>query len=74
MLIRVGFDIQFEVPSPVAMIALFHVHHTRSQTCENPMSRGSRRRCRSKNMKIRLEIFAPASWHRPESFSYTIRH
>jgi hypothetical protein len=26
MLIRLGFDIQFEVPSPVAMIALFHVH------------------------------------------------
>jgi len=29
MLIRLGFDIQFEIPSPVAMIALFHVHQTR---------------------------------------------
>jgi transglutaminase-like putative cysteine protease len=29
MLIRLGFDIQFEIPSPVAMIALYHVHHSR---------------------------------------------
>src|SRR5580658_7141533 len=29
MLIRLGFDIQFEVPSPVAMVALYHVHPTR---------------------------------------------
>jgi transglutaminase-like putative cysteine protease len=36
MLIRVGFDIQFEVPSPVAMIALFHVHQTRSQDLREP--------------------------------------
>ena len=36
MLIRVGFDIQFEIPSPVAMIALFHVHQTRSQDLREP--------------------------------------
>jgi hypothetical protein len=29
MLIRLGFDIQFDIPSPVAMIALYHVHHSR---------------------------------------------
>jgi transglutaminase-like putative cysteine protease len=29
MLIRLGFDIQFDIPSPVAMIAMFHVHHSR---------------------------------------------
>ena len=29
LLIRLGFDIQFELPVPVAMIALFHVHPTR---------------------------------------------
>ena len=32
MLIRLGFDIQFEIPSPVAMVALFHVHQTRCCT------------------------------------------
>ncbi|MGB6429238.1 MAG: transglutaminase family protein [Candidatus Acidiferrales bacterium] len=29
MLIRLGFDIQFEIPAPVAMIALYHVHPSR---------------------------------------------
>jgi transglutaminase-like putative cysteine protease len=36
MLIRLGFDIQFEVPSPVAMVALFHVHQMRSQDLREP--------------------------------------
>jgi transglutaminase-like putative cysteine protease len=29
VLIRLGFDIQFEIPTPVAMIALYHVHPSR---------------------------------------------
>ncbi len=29
MLIRLGFDIQFEIPTPVPMVALFHVHNSR---------------------------------------------
>ena len=29
MLIRLGFDIRFEIPAPVAMIALYHVHPSR---------------------------------------------
>jgi transglutaminase-like putative cysteine protease len=29
VLIRLGFDIQFDVPAPVAMVALLHVHPTR---------------------------------------------
>ena len=61
MLIRLGFDIQFEVPSPVAMVALFHVHPTRWRTCENPMNRGSPRLCVSMNIRIRLGMCAPAS-------------
>ena len=36
MLIRLGFDIQFEIPSPVAMIALFHVHQTRRADLREP--------------------------------------
>jgi transglutaminase-like putative cysteine protease len=36
MLIRVGFDIQFEIPSPVAMIALFHVHPSRQADLLEP--------------------------------------
>jgi transglutaminase-like putative cysteine protease len=36
MLIRLGFDIQFEIPSPVAMIALFHVHRTRAADLREP--------------------------------------
>ena len=36
MLIRLGFDIQFEIPSPVAMIALFHVHPTRRADLREP--------------------------------------
>ena len=36
MLIRLGFDIQFDIPSPVAMIALFHVHRTRAADLREP--------------------------------------
>jgi len=36
MLIRLGFDIQFEVPSPVAMIALYHVHPSRRADFREP--------------------------------------
>src|ERR1700729_2940179 len=36
MLIRVGFDIQFEMPSPAAMIALFHVHDSRRADLREP--------------------------------------
>jgi len=36
MLIRLGFDIQFEIPSPVAMVALFHVHSTRRADLREP--------------------------------------
>jgi transglutaminase-like putative cysteine protease len=36
MLIRLGFDIQFEVPSPVAMVALYHVHRTRCRDLREP--------------------------------------
>src|SRR6202050_5409054 len=36
MLIRLGFDIQFEIPSPVAMIALYHVHHSRHADLREP--------------------------------------
>jgi transglutaminase-like putative cysteine protease len=36
MLIRLGFDIQFDVPAPVAMVALFHVHPTRFADLREP--------------------------------------
>lgn len=36
MLIRLGFDIQFEIPSPVAMVALFHVHQSRRADLREP--------------------------------------
>jgi len=36
VLIRIGFDIQFELPVPVAMIALFHVHPTRCADLREP--------------------------------------
>jgi transglutaminase-like putative cysteine protease len=36
MLIRLGFDIQFEIPSPVAMIALYHVHRSRQADLREP--------------------------------------
>ena len=36
MLIRLGFDIQFEIPSPVAMIALYHVHPSRRADLREP--------------------------------------
>jgi len=29
MMPRLGYDIQFEIPSPVAMLALLHVHPSR---------------------------------------------
>src|ERR1700688_3200152 len=29
MLIRLGFEIQFEIPTPVPMVAMFHVHNSR---------------------------------------------
>ncbi len=36
LLIRLGFDIQFELPAPVAMIALFHVHPSRRADLREP--------------------------------------
>src|SRR3984893_1150905 len=36
MLIRLGFDIQFEIPSPVPIIAVYHVHHSRRPDLREP--------------------------------------
>ena len=36
MLIRLGFDIQFDIPTPVAMIALYHVHPSRRADLREP--------------------------------------
>ncbi len=36
MLIRLGFDIQFEIPTPVPMVALFHVHNSRRADLREP--------------------------------------
>jgi transglutaminase-like putative cysteine protease len=36
VLIRVGFDIEFEIPAPVAMVALLHVHPTRQADLREP--------------------------------------
>ncbi len=36
MLIRLGFDIQFDIPSPVAMVALYHVHRSRRPDLRGP--------------------------------------
>ncbi len=31
MLIQIGYDLQFQVPAPVAMVAMLHVHPSRTQ-------------------------------------------
>jgi len=36
LLIRLGFDIQFEIPSRVAMVALYHVHPSRRAHLREP--------------------------------------
>ncbi len=36
MLIRLGYDIQFEIPSPVAMVALLNVHPSRAHELLEP--------------------------------------
>ena len=36
MLIRLGFDIQFDIPAPVPMVALFHVHNSRRADLREP--------------------------------------
>jgi transglutaminase-like putative cysteine protease len=36
MLIRLGYDIQFDIPSPVAMVALLHVHPSREADLREP--------------------------------------
>jgi hypothetical protein len=36
MLIRLRFDIQFEIPSPVAMVVVYHVHHYRRADLREP--------------------------------------
>jgi transglutaminase-like putative cysteine protease len=36
MLIRLGFDIQFEIPGPVPMIAVYHVHPSRRADLREP--------------------------------------
>ena len=36
MLIRIGFDLQFDIPAPVAMVALLHVHPSRESDLLEP--------------------------------------
>lgn len=36
MLIRLGYDIQFDIPAPVAMVALLNVHPSRAQDLVEP--------------------------------------
>src|ERR1700690_1044635 len=36
MLIRLGFDIQFDIPASVPMIAMFHVHSSRQADLREP--------------------------------------
>lgn len=36
MLIRLGYDIRFEIPAPVAMVAVLHVHPSRVQDLREP--------------------------------------
>ena len=36
MMLRLGYDIQFEIPSPVAMVALLHVHPSRAADLRAP--------------------------------------
>ena len=36
MLIRLGYDIQFDIPAPVAMVAVLHVHPSRADDLREP--------------------------------------
>jgi transglutaminase-like putative cysteine protease len=36
MLIRLGYDIQFDIPAPVAMVAMLHVHPSRTADLREP--------------------------------------
>jgi hypothetical protein len=36
MLIRLGYDIQFEIPEAVAMVGMLHVHPSRIQNLREP--------------------------------------
>ena len=36
MLIRLGYDIQFEIPAPVAMVGMLHVHPSRVGDLREP--------------------------------------
>jgi len=36
MLIRLAYDIQFDIPAPVAMVALLNVHPSRIRDLEEP--------------------------------------
>jgi transglutaminase-like putative cysteine protease len=36
MILRIGYDIQFEIPAPVAIVALLHVHPSRAEDLRAP--------------------------------------
>ena len=36
MLIRLGYDLRFELPAPTAMVALLHVHPSRDRDLREP--------------------------------------
>jgi hypothetical protein len=36
MLIRLGYDIQFEIPADVAMVGVLHVHPSRTRDLREP--------------------------------------
>ena len=61
MLIRLGYDIGFNVPAPVTIVAMLHVHPSREPDLLEPDELKLDPRCRSPAISIPSGIDAPGS-------------
>ena len=74
MIIRIGYDIQFDVCAEVPIVALLNVHPSR----ETGLDRAGHRVRRagdseSRSFSIPSEIVGAACWRRPARFDFTVR-
>jgi hypothetical protein len=68
MILRLGYDIQFEIPASVTMVALLSVHPSRLADLRAPDEVHAALRCRWKVLWIASEIVAPGLSRRKGHF------
>ena len=72
MLIRLGYDIQFDIPAPVDMVGVLHVHPSRVQDLREPDELSVTPEVRPRPTRTATAIAAPAGWPLPEGSNWLV--